>query len=43
MKTIKSLRSKLLALTLALMASVASFAYDEMPPDFKVDGLYYNF
>ena len=43
MKTINSLRSKLLALTLALMASVASFAYDEMPPDFKVDGLYYNF
>ena len=43
MKTINSLRSKLLAFTLALMASVASFAYDEMPPDFKVDGLYYNF
>ena len=43
MKTINSFRSKLLALTLALMASVASFAYDEMPPDFKVDGLYYNF
>ena len=43
MKTINSLRSKLFALTLALMASVASFAYDEMPPDFKVDGLYYNF
>ena len=42
MKTINSLRSKLLALTLALMASVASFAYDEMP-DFQVDGLYYNF
>ena len=43
MKTINSFRSKLFALTLALMASVASFAYDEMPPDFKVDGLYYNF
>ena len=43
MKTINSLCSKLLAFTLALMASVASFAYDEMPPDFKVDGLYYNF
>ena len=43
MKTINSLRSKLFALTLALMAGVASFAYDEMPPDFKVDGLYYNF
>ncbi|MBQ2291428.1 MAG: leucine-rich repeat domain-containing protein [Paludibacteraceae bacterium] len=43
MKTINSLRSKLLALTLALMAGVASFAYDEMSPDFKVDGLYYNF
>ena len=42
MKTINSLRSKLLALTLALMASVSSFAYDEMP-DFQVDGLYYNF
>ena len=43
MKTINSFRSKLFALTLALMAGVASFAYDEMPPDFKVDGLYYNF
>ena len=43
MKTINSLRSKLFALTLAIVASVASFAYDEMPPDFKVDGLYYNF
>ena len=42
MKTINSFRSKLLALTLALMASVSSFAYDEMP-DFQVDGLYYNF
>ena len=42
MKTINSFRSKLLALTLALVASVSSFAYDEMP-DFQVDGLYYNF
>ena len=42
MKTINSFRSKLLALTIALMASVSSFAYDEMP-DFQVDGLYYNF
>ena len=42
MKTINFFRSKLLALTLALMASVSSFAYDEMP-DFQVDGLYYNF
>ncbi|MBQ8387019.1 MAG: leucine-rich repeat domain-containing protein [Paludibacteraceae bacterium] len=37
MKTINSLRSKLLALTLALMASVSSFAYD-----FQVDGLNYT-
>ena len=42
MKTINSFRSKFLALTLALMAGVSSFAYDEMP-DFQVDGLYYNF
>ena len=42
MKTINSFRSKLLALTCALMAGVSSFAYDEMP-DFQVDGLYYNF
>ena len=42
MKTINSFRSKLFALTLALMAGVSSFAYDEMP-DFQVDGLYYNF
>ena len=42
MKTINSFRSKLFALTLALVASVSSFAYDEMP-DFQVDGLYYNF
>ena len=42
MKTINSFRSKLFALTLAIVASVSSFAYDEMP-DFQVDGLYYNF
>ena len=42
MKTITFFRSKLFALTFALMASVSSFAYDEMP-DFQVDGLYYNF
>ena len=42
MKTINSFRSKLFALILALVASVSSFAYDEMP-DFQVDGLYYNF
>lgn len=42
MKTINSFRSKLFALTCALMASVSTFAYDEMP-DFQVDGLYYNF
>ena len=37
MKTINSFRSKLLALTLAIMASVSSFAYD-----FQVNGLNYN-
>ena len=37
MKTINSFRSKLLALTLALMASVSSFAYD-----FKDGYLFYN-
>ena len=37
MKTINSFRSKLLALTLALMAGVSSFAHD-----FSVDGIYYN-
>ena len=37
MKTINSLRSKLLALTLALMASVSIQAHD-----FSVDGIYYN-
>lgn len=42
MKTINFFRSKLFALTLAIVASVSSFAYDEMP-DFQVDGLYYNF
>ena len=42
MKTTNSFRSKLFALALALMASVSSFAYDEMP-DFQVDGVYYNF
>ncbi len=42
MKTINSFRSKFFALTLALVASVSSFAYDEMP-DFQVGGLYYNF
>jgi hypothetical protein len=42
MKTINSLRSKLLALVLALVASVSSFAKDGYP-DFQVDGLYYNF
>ena len=34
MKTINSFRSKLFALTLALVAGVSSFAYDEMP-DFR--------
>ena len=42
MKTINSFRSKLLAFTLALVASVSSFAKDGYP-DFQVDGLYYNF
>ncbi len=37
MKTINSLRSKLLTLTLALMASVSIQAHD-----FSVDGIYYN-
>ena len=37
MKTFASFRSKLLALTLALMASVSSLAYD-----FQVNGLNYN-
>ena len=37
MKTINSFRSKLFALTLAIVASVSSFAHD-----FFVDGIYYN-
>ena len=37
MKTINFFRSKLFALTFALMASVSSFAHD-----FFVDGIYYN-
>ena len=37
MKTINFFRSKLFALTLALMASVSSFAHD-----FSVNGIYYN-
>ena len=43
MKTINSLRSKLLALTLALMASVSSFAYEfEYVNDFHIDGFAYK-
>ena len=43
MKTINSLRSKLLALTLALMANVASFAYEfEYVNDFHIDGFGYK-
>ena len=43
MKTISSFRSKLLALTLALMASVASFAYEfEYVNDFHIDGFAYS-
>ena len=43
MKTINSLRSKLFALTLALMASVASFAYEfEYVNDFHIDGFAYS-
>ena len=43
MKTINSLRSKLLALTLALMASVSTFAYEfEYVNDFHVDGFAYK-
>ena len=37
MKMINSFRSKLLGITLSLMASVSSFAHD-----FSVDGIYYN-
>ena len=43
MKTINSLCSKLLALTLALMASVSTFAYEfEYVNDFHVDGFAYK-
>ena len=43
MKTINSFRSKLLALTLALMASVSTFAYEfEYVNDFHVDGFAYK-
>lgn len=43
MKTINSFRSKLLALTLVLMASVASFAYEfEYVNDFHIDGFGYK-
>lgn len=43
MKTINSLRSKLLALTLALMASVSTFAYEfEYVNDFHIDGFGYK-
>ena len=43
MKTINSFRSKLLALTLALVASVSTFAYEfEYVNDFHVDGFAYK-
>ena len=43
MKTTNSFRSKLLALTLALMASVSTFAYEfEYVNDFHVDGFAYK-
>ena len=43
MKTINSLRSKLLTLTLALMASVSSFTYDfTFGNDFHIDGFAYK-
>lgn len=43
MKTISSFSSKLLAFTLALMASVASFAYEfEYVNDFHIDGFAYK-
>ena len=43
MKTINSFRSKLLALTLALMASVSTFAYDFVfANDFHIDGFGYR-
>ena len=43
MKTISSFSSKLLALTLALMAGVSSFAYEfEYVNDFHIDGFAYS-
>ncbi len=43
MKTINSFRSKLLALTLALMASVSTFAYEfEYVNDFHINGFAYK-
>ena len=43
MKTINSFRSKLIALTLALMAGVYSFAYEfEYVNDFHIDGFAYS-
>ena len=43
MKTINSLRSKFFALTLALMASVSTFAYDFVfANDFHIDGFGYK-
>ena len=43
MKTINSFRSKLLALTFALMASVSTFAYDFVfANDFHIDGFGYK-
>ena len=43
MKTINSLRSKLLALTLALMAGVSTFAYEfEYVNDFHINGFAYK-
>ena len=43
MKTINSLRSKLLAFTLALMASVSTFAYEfEYVNDFHINGFAYK-
>ncbi len=43
MKTINSLRSKLLTLTLALMASVSTFAYEfEYVNDFHINGFAYK-
>ena len=43
MKTINSFRSKLLALTFTLMASVSSFAYDfTFGNDFHIDGFAYK-